>query len=232
MTAARWVTVLAGLMAWQASPASAAEVPLSSGVGGHFTVKVVSLKEARFKTVIKQKYDFSCGSAALATLLTYHYGLPTTEEEVFQAMFATGDQAKIQKVGFSLLDMKEQLARQGFNADGFKITLDRLTELGVPAIALTNVKGYRHFVVLKGVRDDKLVVGDPATGVRVLRKADFEKSWNGIAFLIRNRAAVGREHFNTGEDWSVQAKAPLGSALNRQSLASFTMELWRGANEY
>src|SRR5262249_12007722 len=122
--------------------ASAGELDYS--LTGTFKVHVVSMREARFQTIILQKYDYSCGSAALASLLTYHYGRPTTEETVFKAMFDTGDQAKIQREGFSLLDMKVHLARQGLTADGFKITLDRLEKLGVPVIPLINTGGYRH----------------------------------------------------------------------------------------
>ena len=67
---------------------------------------VRSFEEERFATVIRQKYDFSCGSAALATLLRYHYGLSQDEEATFRGMWATGDQPQIRRVGFSLLDMK------------------------------------------------------------------------------------------------------------------------------
>ena len=85
-----------------------------AGVGGRFTVKVTSLKEARFKATTRQQFDFSCGSAALATLLTHHYARPVSEQTVFEAMYALGDQAKIRREGFSLLDMKNYLKAQGF----------------------------------------------------------------------------------------------------------------------
>ena len=45
----------------------AGTVGITDSSGSVFNLHVVSLKEARFKTVIKQQYDFSCGSAALAT---------------------------------------------------------------------------------------------------------------------------------------------------------------------
>jgi len=36
--------------------------------GGHsLAIKVASLKERRFLTTVRQQYDYSCGSAALAT---------------------------------------------------------------------------------------------------------------------------------------------------------------------
>ena len=88
-----------------------------------FSVKVTSLKEARFKATTRQQFDFSCGSAAIATLLTYHYNYPVTEQAVFNEMFARGDQVKIRKEGFSLLDMKTYLEAHQFKADGFELPL-------------------------------------------------------------------------------------------------------------
>ncbi|RYF14189.1 MAG: peptidase C39, partial [Oxalobacteraceae bacterium] len=44
----------------------------------NFTAPVTSLIGRRFETVVRQQYDFSCGSAALATLLRYHYDDPQT----------------------------------------------------------------------------------------------------------------------------------------------------------
>src|SRR4030095_568721 len=101
---------------------------------GDFKVHVVSMREARFQTIILQKYDYSCGSAALPSLLTYHYDRPTTQEAVFQAMFDTGDKEKIQKEGFSLLDMKVHLSRQGLVADGYKMTPDKLGKTRVTPV--------------------------------------------------------------------------------------------------
>ena len=38
---------------------------LVQGAGGTFNLNVTSLKELRWKNVIRQQYDFSCGSAAV-----------------------------------------------------------------------------------------------------------------------------------------------------------------------
>src|ERR1700739_1489884 len=68
---------------------------------GEVAPPVHSMLERRFQTVVRQRYDFSCGSAALATLMRYHYGKPTSEEFVFLGMWNTGDQARIRQLGFS-----------------------------------------------------------------------------------------------------------------------------------
>ena len=55
-------------------PVYAGTVNLGGGFsGGNFSINVSSIKEQRFKTIYKQQYDFSCGSATLASLLSFHY---------------------------------------------------------------------------------------------------------------------------------------------------------------
>lgn len=228
------VAFAAALACWTLGPAPAAagNVGLHGGAGGDFRVPVVSLKEARFRTIIKQQYDFSCGSAALASLLTFHYDRPTSEQDVFTVMYQRGDQEQIQQVGFSLLDMKNFLRTLGLDSDGFRVDLDKLIKVGVPAITLINTGGYRHFVVVKGYRDEEVVVGDPALGVRIMDREDFESIWNGIAFIVRDEVDTGRERFNQDMDWAVRAEAPFGTALTRQGLASFTSNLVSGAGSF
>lgn len=210
------------LFAAAAAPAALADMQVA-GFGGNFSVPVVSIREGRFQTVIRQQYDYSCGSAALASLLTFHYERPTTERETFVSMYEAGDQEKIRAQGFSLLDMKTYVARIGLAADGFRMSLEKLSQIGVPVVTLINMGGYRHFVVIKGVRDGEVVVGDPALGVRIVKAADFEAMWTGVVFLIRNDARLARANFNHQRDWRVRQKAPFGTALTRDSLANFTL---------
>ena len=128
--------------------AGAQSAQLLSTGAGDMQVPVTSLRQARWSGTLLQQYDFSCGSAAVATLLTHHYAYPISEQAVFEQMYAQGDQARIRQDGFSLLDMKRVLAAQGFDADGFEQPLDKLGEVNVPAIVLLNDNGYLHFVVV------------------------------------------------------------------------------------
>ncbi|WP_233556487.1 C39 family peptidase [Noviherbaspirillum sedimenti] len=204
-----------------ASLADAAKLHFS-GIGGGYSVPVTSMKESRFSSTLRQQYDFSCGSAAIATLLTHQYGVPVTEEMVFQTMYEHGDQAKIRREGFSLLDMKRYLAAYGFTADGFTQPLDKLVEAGLPAIVLINDKGYHHFVVVKGLRDGRVLIGDPATGTRAVERASFEASWvNRVLFVIHNRQEQAR--FNLVADWGAAPRAPLAAGVRREGLESVTL---------
>src|SRR5512141_2227540 len=100
--------------------------------GGNYNVPVTTFLERRFQTVYRQQFDFSCGSAALASLLTFHYEDVVTEQSVFVDMYKNGNQQKIQQQGFSLLDIKRYLERKGYRSDGFKINLDQLVIANAP----------------------------------------------------------------------------------------------------
>ncbi|MEO8364857.1 MAG: C39 family peptidase [Pseudoxanthomonas sp.] len=216
--------VLMGLALWLAGAiaAPASELDVRVPQAGSFALRVTSLKEARFKTTVPQQYDFSCGSAATATLLTYQYGMAVNEKQIFVKMYSVGDQAKIRKEGFSLLDMRRYLQSKGFEADGFELPLDKLAEEGVPAIVLLNDRGYRHFVVVKGLRNGRVLLGDPARGTRAMPRSRFEALWdNRVLFVIHNRRDIAR--FNQARDWSTVPPAPLDMGIQRDALRNVTM---------
>ncbi len=197
-----------------------------SGIAGagNYNVPVTSFLERRFKTVYKQQYDFSCGSATLASLLTYHYDDPVDEQSVFVDMYQNGDQQKIQKQGFSLLDIKFYLERRGYRSDGFKIKLDQLITANVPAITIINNNGYLHFVIIKGLNEQEVLLGDPAVGIKVMPRDEFEAMWGKrILFLSHDKQDIASRHFQDQQEWALRVKAPLGSAVDRAGLAQFNM---------
>lgn len=192
--------------------AKAAELPIAGGA--RFNVPVHSMKELKFISTTRQQYDFSCGSAALATLLTHHYGYPISETTAFQAMWLQGDQQKIRREGFSLLDMQRYLASIGFKADGFRQPIDKLVQAKVPAIVLISEKGYNHFVVIKGAEDGRILLGDPSSGTRAVTREHFESIWPSRLLFVIHEAPT-RPQFNLTADWRAAPRAPLADAVSR-----------------
>lgn len=47
-----------------------------------------TLKQLRDLNVVKQQLDYSCGSAAMATLLRYYFGDQTSEQAILDKLFA------------------------------------------------------------------------------------------------------------------------------------------------
>lgn len=201
------LAALAACMLLQLGAAEAQEMRLQTTTG-YYTIAVSNWRDLPFRTVVRQHSDFSCGSAALATLLTHHYGRPVAEAEVFRAMYALGDQAQIQERGFSLLDMQRYLASRDLAANGYRLPLDDVLAHGAPAITMIQTGGYRHFVVIKGARDGRVLVGDPALGLGVYSRAHFERVWQGVSFFIQSDSGA----FNREDEWRA-ARPPRWSRL-------------------
>ena len=67
---------------------------------------VEPLAAQKFKNIVRQAYDYSCGSAALTTLLDYYLGRNFQERHVMEGLLEYGETEKIvERRGFSLLDI-------------------------------------------------------------------------------------------------------------------------------
>jgi predicted double-glycine peptidase len=145
-----------------------------------------SLAEIRHETVIMQKWDMSCGAAALATLLTYDLSDPVTEREVATAMLHRTDPIRIRiRGGFSLLNMKQYVVQRGYQAEGYgNLRRNDLAGL-LPAIVPVEFHGYDHFVVVRAIQDGMVWLADPSFGKRKIDAATFEQAWpSQIAFTV------------------------------------------------
>jgi len=230
MVKRRLVISIAGVaMLWSTAFAGTVMLP---GLSGGLQVEVRSFKEQRFSSVMQQQYDFSCGSAAIASLLTYHYDHEVTEQEVFSGMFSLADPEKVRHEGFSMLDMKRFLESEGYQADGFRMPLTGLRDkVRLPVIVLLNLNGFRHFVVIKGISESEVFVGDPARGLKAYSRVEFEDYWNGAAFVIRSDIQQGRSKFLTHGNWPQIVRAPLFKGQEGPSLGH-TLPYWPSTREW
>jgi len=148
---------------------------------------VRSLYEIRHARLVRQQWDQSCGSAALATLLTHHLDAPTTETAIISDVLRHGDPLRVrQRQGFSLLDLKRYVERRGMVGRGYgRMSLAELAALGSAAIVPVRTHGYDHFIVFIGKAGDRVVLTDPAFGNMTVTVNRFERIWqNGIAFMV------------------------------------------------
>ena len=201
----------------------AAILEVSINGGPRISKRVVSIKEAKFKNVVSQNFDFSCGAAALATLLKYQFGKDVTETDVMKGMLEHGDKILIKKRGFSFLDMKLYAQTLGYQANGYKLKIEQLKQVKIPTIVLINVRGYAHFVVLKGVIGERVYTADPAWGNKVTDLEEFLETWNNVIFV----AAGPKEGKPAGlAAAETRAKIPKGQILRIKDkvLDSFVMD--------
>ncbi|MFC3552332.1 C39 family peptidase [Lysobacter cavernae] len=176
----------AALLAATATAVPAQTVIDASRIGSVPIQKQVrTFRDLRYRNMAQQRYDFSCGTAALATLLRYGYGYAdVSETELIKRMMVGADPQQVVKNGFSMLDMKRYVESIGLRAHGFRIDAEALYRLQMPVITLVEIRGYRHFVLVKGAQAGRVFIADPALGHRVVYENDFVKDWNGIVLAV------------------------------------------------
>lgn len=178
------IALLAALIGL-ASVVEAAQMPIAALPGGTVVYKPVqSMRERRFADLVQQKTDFSCGAAALATVLKQAYWLDVDEAHIIEGMLANSDQELVKTQGFSMLDMKRYIESIGMRARGYRIAPENLSSVSIPVVVLMDIRGYKHFVVLQRTEKDWVYVGDPVLGHKRYAFDDFIKGWNGIIFAV------------------------------------------------
>ena len=164
---------------------SAANIRFSGVIPGTMINKnIISMREQHFVDMVPQHTDFSCGAAALATILNYAYNFEMSEREVIEGMLKVSDPQLVESKGFSLLDIKNYVETLGLRGRGYSIQPELLERIKIPTIALLNIRGYKHFVVLKKTTEDKVYIADPALGNRVMDKQEFIDGWNNVTFAV------------------------------------------------
>ena len=75
-----------------------------------------SLQEIREQGVVMQEWENSCAAASLATVLTYGFHDPVSEQQIALDMLSNTSPDKVRtRGGFSMLDMKNFLVRRGYH---------------------------------------------------------------------------------------------------------------------
>ncbi|WP_180078296.1 C39 family peptidase [Acinetobacter sp. YH12251] len=151
------------------------------------SVKIKPAIEDQFRGIVRQAYDYSCGSAALTTLLNGYVGTQLTEQQTMNGLLKFGETEKIiERRSFSLLDMKRFVAAVGLDSGGYKGEFSDLVKQGQPAIVPISYAGFKHFVVFKAYKDGRVYVADPALGNISFDEVRFQEIWeNNTLFLIK-----------------------------------------------
>ena len=179
-------TAILLLLLAAASPVGAGEVRFDGVLpnGAPYVRQVESMQEARYRNMVRQHTDYSCGAAALATILRYAYHLKVDETTVIQGMMGVSDEALVRQRGFSLLDIKHYVESLGMRGRGYRVNEERLRSLRVPGLVLMDVNGFRHFVVLKQIHGNTAELADPMLGNRSLALTEFMKAWPSHAVFV------------------------------------------------
>ncbi|MEN8357419.1 C39 family peptidase [Acinetobacter towneri] len=149
-------------------------------------VQIKPALEDQFRGIVRQAYDYSCGSAALTTLLNGYVGTQLNEQQTMSGLLRYGEYERIiERRSFSLLDMKRFVAALGMESGGYRGEFSDLVKQGQPAIVPISYAGFKHFVVYKAYKNGRVYVADPALGNISFDEERFKEVWeNNTLFLI------------------------------------------------
>lgn len=160
-----------------------------------------SYLDLRYTDVIEQSNEYTCGAAAVATLLTYFYGIPVTEQDilslVYEAMRARGEKPE-QGRGLTAYDLKEAIEAKGVEVKGFLVKPAALQDYfargGLPVI-IHLTKPEKHFEVAVGMIGDQIVIADPSWGrsVMPLMLLVEQHGYDGVVLVPIPSSALARQ---------------------------------------
>lgn len=173
-----------------AGEANAGVYTLNAG-GITFSKEMKSVRELRNEGVVMQRFDYSCGSAAMATLLNT-LGDSVREDEVIDSILRRGDVAQIvARKGFSILDLKRFATERGYSAEGYRADgIEELARIDSAVLLPIVINNYKHFVVFRGIRGDRVYLADPAKGNMTMPVYQFAEYWYENVFLLVSREGM------------------------------------------
>lgn len=171
-----------------------------SAGGIRVSKNVKPMRDIKHQNIVTQSMDYTCGPAGLSTLLNYYLDDPITEKEIIEELHKHVPREKaIERGGFTLLDLKNFAQAQGYEVTGYRMDVEFLRSVKQPVLVRINMRNYSHFVIVKGVINDRIFLADPTAGNVSMKIPQFEKIWtNGIGLVIedptKNSLAEGKEY--------------------------------------
>jgi len=151
----------------------------------------VSYRELRYQNVVGQTDWFTCGPAAVATLLRYYFGRTEVDEARVLALALEALQkteGEVRQVGINALALRQAMRALGLENRGFRLSLEQLADYfargGLPIILHTTLPE-SHYVVAVGIVQGQVLLADPSWGQRLLPLEGLasEKGFSGVALV-------------------------------------------------
>ena len=138
-----------------------------------FSVQWKSIESSENKEIFLQSRENNCGPVTLKMIFD-HYKIPSTLNEIESHVTSN-------KMGTSMLALKEMSEWKGLHAEGWRLTEEDLFKTTFPVILFVNGN---HYVVADSVLSDTLFFRDPIFGKLRMRLNRLPEKWNGETLIF------------------------------------------------
>jgi len=148
----------------------------------HIKRPIKSWIEFKNDNLVRQKYDYSCGSASLATVMHYFYEQNMTEATILNDILdmkgigkEKAQELEEEDMSLSFLDLAKYIKTKGFKAIGLALDLNALKKLKAPVILFVKIRKNEHFTVFKGMDNRYVYLADPSFGNSKIKISKFKE---------------------------------------------------------
>ena len=136
----------------------------------------------RDEGVVRQSLDYTCGTAALATLINRIAHTAVSERDLLDVLADPPTELQLpehwQETGVSFATLAALAVHYGMSAVGVELAASDLYKLRVPALAYLPHSDPPHFTVVTGIAPGIAVeIADPSWGNRRLKMPHFQRYW-------------------------------------------------------
>lgn len=159
-----------------------------------WAMQVTSWQSLKTANVVMQQEDYSCGAACLATIGRYYWGDPVTEQMFLDILIKNLDTEELRDRlanGLSMTDLRLTAVDYGYVSTIARVSLSQLRASTIPVIVRIEVRGFEHFVVVRGFIGDEVVIADPIRGNLNVPVDEFLQQWTDGAILIVAKRNAG-----------------------------------------
>lgn len=201
-------TITACLLGWIVPFTCMAADPMFHGLAGltGHAIRTAALADLvtpyrtlRYAGVVGQTDDYTCGPAAVATLLSEYFRIDATEQAVLERVERfMAERGQALGGPISALDLVQTMAVLGLPTRGYRVTADALVDYfrrGGPPVIAHVTRPQRHFVVIVGSVGTNLVLADPSWGRRIEPRAalEEERGFSGVVLVPLTTATQAEE---------------------------------------
>lgn len=161
----------------------------------------LSWKEIKENGVIMQKYDYSCGPAAMAHIMGYHFASPFTEKDFMDRankILSAQEISEAKQKGLSMFNLKTIAESFGYSVAGLKIPFGSILSANIPVVIYVEDAGFKHFSVFSGFHQGLVHIADPSRGNLFVAPEYFAQIYQGKTLVLQQGGKMPPEVIPTG----------------------------------